>query len=439
MVAQMNGMLYFSQHRRVIEAVDETVLALDAHFEEHQELQISIREGLLIFEGTPLYDLSIYAHRLLAAIRKHDGWGLRFEPGITTQEVMSLIEVLLKAALPSAVEANGELEQRGVEHVAFEEKAVTERSMDSRRSGHDPLQSLEDQKISHEVYTGALSALEEIMMELHRHRHVSFQAANDVAEGLTHALQKNRDSFIALTAVKDYDAYTFNHSVNVCIYMASLAEILVTDVRDIVRIAQAALLHDVGKLLVPEEVLNKPGSFTPAEWELMKQHPMLGAKILMESEGGHDLAVNVAFGHHLRHDLQGYPELKGEVAVDPVTELVKVVDSYEATTAKRPYKKPFKPEHAAHYLLKGAGTEFNPFCVELFLRYFGMFPVWTQVKLDNGARGQVIRPHPDDPFHPRVLITHDPDGEPMSKREEVNTAEKDPEGQYRCTIVESIL
>ncbi len=438
-VALMSGLLYFPGHRRVVRATEEVVAALEGHFESQPLLVLGIREGLLIFEGRPLYDLSIYAHRLIRTLREREAWGLRFERGVTVEEVRRLVEVLLESPSASAEVINGELSQQGVTRVALEVQPVVERGVAMEGIGPGEAgKALEGEEISREIYTSAMAVLQDIMVELRQGEQASFSQANEVAAVLAEAMETHRTPLIALTAVKNYDEYTFNHSVNVCIYTTALAEGLAADPQEVVRIAQAALLHDVGKILIADEILYKPGRLSEAEWRVMRQHPLVGAKILVEAQGVDELAVNVAFGHHLRHDRGGYPEVTGQVEIDPVTELVNVVDVYEAVAAKRPYKKPVAPERVAELLLDGSGRDFNPVCVEAFLGCLGAYPPATRVLLENGCQGEVVSTSPEDPFHPRVRVTRDPEGESVRGGEVVDTAERDEAGGYRCEVVRSV-
>lgn len=436
MVALMNGLLYFPGHRRVVEAAGEAAEALEAYFDGQRLLVLGIREGLLIFEGKPLYDLSIYGHRLIRTLRDHQAWGLRFERGVTSAEVRRLVEVLLEAKEASASDLNGQLAQEGITRLALETQPLAERGVTGAAGA---VEALADEEVSRELYTDALAVLQDIMVELRRGERASFSQANEVAAGLAQAMEAHRTPLVALTAIKNYDEYTFNHSVNVCIYTTALAEGLTTDPQEVVRIAQAALLHDVGKILIADEILYKPGRLSDGEWQVMRQHPVVGAKILVEAQGVEELAVNVAFGHHLRYDRKGYPQVSGEITLDPITELVNVVDVYEAVTAKRPYKKPFPPERVTELLLEGWGRDFNPVCVDAFLSCFGAYPPGTRVLLTDGCRGQVLEANPQDPFRPLVRLTHDPEGEALAEPRVVDTAARDQGGQYRLAVAKSLL
>jgi len=437
-VAIMNSRIYFSTHQRVIDASDEAAFALEGHFEENPKFQIAIKESLLIFNGKPLYDLSIYAHQLTKYIRKHHGWGMHISPGVTSGEIRSFVEFMITTNNESVQEANMNLLKRDVNHINIEENPVVDNLDKGARVTKQEEIVIEDMKISQKVYTEALSVLQEIMVGLHQKKRISFNSAYEIAENMTNSLDENRNSFIALTTAKDYDAYTFNHSINVCIYAATLAESLTTDPETVVRIAQAALLHDVGKLLIPEEILNKKELFNEEDRKIMEQHTVLGAKILIESEGSHDMAVNVAFGHHLRYDRKGYPKVPADIMVDPVVDMINVIDFYEAITARRPYKDPFPPAVAAEMLLDGSGTQFNPVCVEAFLSYFGAFPISTDVLLSNGMSGLVVSNNPDDPFRPCVKITHDISNESVSSGPIVDTSKIGDDGEHQLSIVGSM-
>jgi len=434
-VGLMNGRIYFSKHHRVTGAAKEAMDALESHFEEHPLFQIHIRDNLLIFDGKPLYDLSIYAHQFIKAIRKCQAFGITIRSAVKSGEIIELIELLLKP------DSDSDPNELNLANIVLEDKPVVDQlEMNTLQEDQDagPVIDPHQENVSRAVYTEALTALQDIMLELRQNKQVSIKDICDMAENLAMSLGQERDSFIALTSAKDYDAYTFNHSVNVCIYAAVLAECMTTSQKNKVRIAQAAMLHDVGKLLIPDEVLHKTGIFSQEDREIMNQHTILGAKILMESDGNHELSVNVAFGHHLRYDRQGFPNISPQSKVDPVVDMINVIDFYEAITAKRPYKEPFPPEKATAMLLQGAGTQFHPVFVEAFITYFGAFPVSTRVILSNGAKGMVKANNPEAPFRPKVQITHDPEDQPVQSGVIVDTSEKSESDDYPISVIKSI-
>ena len=341
--ALMNGRIYFPRHHRAIEALEQVRMALDGYFSEGgRAFRLSCREGLLIHEGVPLFDLSIFGHQLIRFLDDSGCSGFTLAPSVTGEELIELLELLIGKTVSSAEEGQARLKARGVERIVLESALVVERMEEHPHKEEGAGSGAQEQRISREIYTEALAVLHDIMVSLHKDHRVSFNASRGLAEQITQIVNERKESLLSLTASKNYDAFTFNHSVNVCIYAATVAEHFTADESEVVSIAQAALLHDVGKLLVPEQIINKPEMLSPEDWEIMRQHPVMGAKILMEAEGSHEIAVNVAYGHHLRYDRQGYPEPHFEMAQDPIVNLMNVIDVYEALTARRPYKPPIR-------------------------------------------------------------------------------------------------
>jgi len=446
-VALMNGTVYFPEHRRVAEASREAAAALDRYFESRESFVLGIVKGLLIVDGEPLYDLSVRAHRLLVVIGERGGFGARFARGITADEIMAFIKTLLQARTRSAEEFNALLARQEIAHAVLQVKPLREApregaaASDRAQAAIAPTPGdfeVETGESYLEVYPWALDAIHNFITNFKHDHKASLTQMTEIALRLTDVLSKDPHAFVAMASVKDYDSYTFNHSVNVCIYAMAIAECLTTDKKELVAVAQAGLLHDVGKVLIPDEVLFKPGALSDAEWQVMRRHPELGAKILMEARGVADIAISVAFGHHLRNDQRGYPALGAQITVDPLTQLVNVIDVYEALTAKRPYKKPFTPERAAEVLLRGAGSEFNPLCVDLFFRCLGIFPPGTPVRLADGSEGVVAMANPSDAAHPVVHVTREAGGGALEQPAIVDTAERLPDGGYRLEIAGSV-
>jgi len=441
-VGHMNALLYFAGHRRVIEACEAAVHALGPLLKERGSFVLGIREGLILAGGKPHYDLSLTANRLIQRIKEIGAGGILFNRGVTAEHIRVLIEILASREVEGMAEANKRIEQVGATgRVAFIQHALDQ-------AGEEALQEevsvegedfpKEDLAAAREVAAKALSALQDVMLELRKERRASFSKISDVAYEISRTIRTNPLLLLIFTAFKRYDAYTFHHVVNVCILTTAVADTLISDMKELVTISEAALLHDIGKILVAEEILQKNGKLTDSEWEVVRQHPLLGAKMLIAAGGVSEVAMNVTYGHHLRYDQSGYPEPSRDLVIDPLTQLVNVIDVYEALTAARPYKEPMPPEKATAYLLEGAGTEFNPLCVEALISYLGVFPVGTNVLLSDGSVGRVTAPNPADPFRPKVRVFQSPDGMPLQPGRLVDTSSRAPDGSYRLSIVRSL-
>jgi putative nucleotidyltransferase with HDIG domain len=170
-----------------------------------------------------------------------------------------------------------------------------------------------------------------------------------------------------LASLKSVDEYTFTHAVNVGILTMSLAESLGFSGSHLKDIGTAALLHDVGKIQIPEEILQKKGALDSGEREIMESHSINGARQLMKIKGLPRLALIVALEHHLKYDGGGYPRVKGKWQTNIISQIVSIADVFDALRTKRPYREAMSPDEVERILRLGSGVSFNPLLLEHFL------------------------------------------------------------------------
>jgi HD-GYP domain-containing protein (c-di-GMP phosphodiesterase class II) len=214
---------------------------------------------------------------------------------------------------------------------------------------------------------------------------------------------------LILSSLRRHDEYTYDHSINVGLLSICLAQALGWRGRDLHEFGIAALIHDVGKLYTPVEVLNKPGRLSPQEWIVMKRHPRDGYDILREGGSGSPDAPLIALEHHIGPDGRGYPSLAHK-GMHPGSEIVKIADVYDAFTTIRPYRSQSRPQEVLKLLRKQAGRQFNAEYVEVFCEMMGEYPIGSTVKLRSGRIGLVVDVHLDDPKRPLVRILQDENG-----------------------------
>jgi len=183
--------------------------------------------------------------------------------------------------------------------------------------------------------------------------------AESVVRSLSLAMHGDRQMVMPLLQMKEFDQYTTTHSLNVSVLTMGLAEWLGMGPKDVRAFGVAGLLHDLGKVRVPKEVLNKPGKLNDEEWILMRRHPVDGAKIIYESDRNLDLAAAVAYEHHIMIDGNGYPRRHFERGVHSASKLVHVCDVYDALRTVRPYRDSWEAERALKHIEKQAGPDFD--------------------------------------------------------------------------------
>jgi putative nucleotidyltransferase with HDIG domain len=203
--------------------------------------------------------------------------------------------------------------------------------------------------------------------EVARDRAVPLMEAEAVVRSLSVAMHGDQQIILPLLRLRDYDEYTTSHSMNVAVLTMAMAEFLGFPTSDIRAFGVAGLLHDIGKVRVPKDILNKPGKLTQEEREIINRHPVDGARIILESEHTLDMAAVVAYEHHLMHDGGGYPSLHYCRTCHSASRLAHVCDVYDALRTHRPYRAAWSSERVLAYIEERAGTEFDPAMARAFI------------------------------------------------------------------------
>jgi putative nucleotidyltransferase with HDIG domain len=241
-----------------------------------------------------------------------------------------------------------------------------------------------------------------------------------------------------LTALKRHDAYTFTHMVNVTALSMALARSLNLEGPMLREFGFAALMHDIGKVHTPPEVLNKPDKLTKEEFEVMKRHVVDGAHILRRTPDVPALAPVVAFEHHLKMDLSGYPEKVGSRKLNLCTMVVTVVDVFDALRSNRVYRAGLATDRIKAIMQQQDSTAFNRALLRRFVNMMGLYPIGTVVRLNTDELAVVTREQPDDPFRPQVRLVRDAQGHTYEEEMLANTWERDVRGEFPLAIVEAV-
>jgi putative nucleotidyltransferase with HDIG domain len=267
-----------------------------------------------------------------------------------------------------------------------------------------------DEKSAIKTYGKTLTVVRDLFKEIESGRIPNSRRVKKVIKNFVTVTMNDPATLLGLSMIKDYDNYTFNHSVNVGVLAMSLAATLSFERKDIEEIGAAGLLHDVGKTGIDKKILNKPGRFTSSEFEVMKKHPEIGAMIIRKMEGFSETIAQGVLGHHIMHNRKGYPEwAKGE-PFSAIADMISICDCYDACTTLRCYQRPMSPKAAIGQLQNMAGTHLNPDLLLRFIEMMGQFPVGTLVRLDNNEVAVVYRPNPVDSERPVVKIVMDSAG-----------------------------
>lgn len=256
------------------------------------------------------------------------------------------------------------------------------------------------------IYKEATAVIHRLLEDVRLGKQVELEHIQPVTEKIVNSVFRNKDALLSLTRIKDRDQYTFMHSVSVSGLMASFALDRGMERERIRQVVMGGLLHDVGKMKVPLEILNKPGQLTDEEFKIMRGHVQLGLDVLSGMPGLTRDAMDVVAMHHERIDGTGYPKgLKGD-EISEVGQMSTIIDVYDALTSVRCYKDAWEPSATLKKLLEWSGTLFNKELVSNYIRCLGIYPVGSLVQLKSGLVGIVMEQNEKDLLRPDLRLIY---------------------------------
>lgn len=242
------------------------------------------------------------------------------------------------------------------------------------------------------------------MEEVSLGRPINVQIAKKAVSDCVQSIMNSPDALLWLTQLKNADEYTSQHSMNVCILSIALGRQIDLSEAELEDIGLCGMMHDMGKMKIPLQVLNKPGRFEPEELAIMQTHPKVGAGLLMSSSGFPGCVIDAAYGHHERLDGKGYPRgLKAEY-IAPYTRIVTIADMYDAISSDRVYKKGRTHLEAINILTKACGDQLDNNLVIKFIEGLGIYPPGSIVEMTNGEVAVVIETNPVKKLKPKVTM-----------------------------------
>ena len=358
-------------------------------------------------------------------LREREIEKITFTRGVTKEEVRGLVSVLSDRKSP--VPLIDRLSARGVRHVTLGRVVIEEVSDEQAGIA-----------AARKVYSTAVETAETLWQAAKAGDKPDPGAARKIIDGLARLVTQDRTSLMALTALKKYDNYTFTHMVNVAALAMAQARALNIEGPLLREFGFAALMHDIGKVNTPLEVLNKPDKLTKEEFELMKRHVVDGAHILRRTPEMPALAPIVAFEHHLKQDLSGYPEKIGSRKLNLCTMIVSIADVFDALRSTRVYRKGLATDRIRSIMGEQDNPAFNQPLLKRFVNLMGLFPVGNLVRLNTDELAIVTAEHPTDPFRPQIKLITDNKGSMLEEPLLTNTWERDSRGEYPRAVVEAV-
>jgi HD-GYP domain-containing protein (c-di-GMP phosphodiesterase class II) len=419
--------LYPLENQAVVNALAELEGIVRGMVETEREVAVRYVGDFFFINDLRLrIDLASYATfgSVGRTLHRHGIGQIEVFPGVTTREWTAFLSLLLVE--PDGEDRFGHFTERlagtGVLHIAVAPDRESERDDTSDDA----------RQMAKRAYAQTVAVARETMSALRMGRGVSLRPVKRAVQSIVDQVLSNETSIVGLTTLRDYDEYTFTHCVNVCIFSVALGKKLGFDKHQLYELGLGALLHDVGKVKMPWELINKNGPLSNEEFEVLKEHPAEGVLALFEQRGLAELplrAMLIAYEHHMKVDQSGYP--RSVRPRDPTLfgRIVAVADGFDAATTQRSYQaQPWPADRVLHEMRDNAARGFDPLVVKAFISMTGIYPIGSLVILDTYELAVVVAPSASaDAMHlPVVRIIHDSMGIPLDAPPVVDLSERHP-------------
>jgi putative nucleotidyltransferase with HDIG domain len=393
-----NSTLYAADHPLVARNMAGLVTVLTSLLQQQPAIAVGIVGNDLVVADTPMHKVSSTMTELIKKFKDNKVERISFERGVTKDELAALMGNLARLGSRGG---DGDKDLSSA-HI----RVGRLKSEDSKKQ--DGIAS--DIAAIRQMYSSAVQSAEVAWQSAEVEGIPDAPAALQTVEGLADAVTQNRTALMALTAMRNYDNYTFTHMVNVSILAMAQARALGIDGRLLREFGLSALMHDIGKVRTPKEILNKPEKLTDAEFDIMRRHVVDGAEILRRTPEMPILAPIVAFEHHLRLDGSGYPRTVKRDAMNLGSMLCAISDVYDAMRSQRAYQQAYPTDRILAVLKRNEGAQLDQHLVRRFVQLLGIYPPGNLVKLSTGEVAVVLRVHAPDPHRPRVRVLFAADG-----------------------------
>jgi len=365
---------------------------------------------------------------------------LEFEKEVNEEEIKDF--VFLLSELEENNEGNYLYVNKKLERLNIRD--ITVGKLERFKDEEIYIDSEDRERYSKEVYFKTINLVKEVMEGVRDQKVLNVRKAKRLMQNTVNAIIEDDSVLLGLANIKNYDDYTFNHSVNVAIYAIALGQRLGIPKKHLSHLGMAGLFHDIGKTRIPKEILNKTGELSPEEWAVIRTHPIIGTEIVMRLKEWGELStrmINAAFEHHLKYDLTGYPKLTRKKRITLFGKIITIADFYDALVRPRVYNRfPYVSEKILGFMLERSGKDFDPCLVKVFINMVGIFPVGALVLLNTKEMGIVVQNHEDPELmeRPKVCLLTCQDGA-YRKGELVDLSETDKaSGEFKRVIMKTL-
>lgn len=381
--------LYPAGHPAVTAPINKLSGFIEDALKTRNNIAVGMVNEALVYEDDLIVDGEKLYPDVIRYMKEKNVNAVIFERGFSLKELAGLIDILSAPEVITGSALQKELSAQGVTHITL--KSVPE-----------------GRKNILEIYNGAVEIVKNVMSEVRMGKIPRTEPVEEIIGELTESVFSDQNAIIGLTMIKNYDNYLYNHSVNVSIISLSLGRAMKLSEEELHAVGVAALLHDVGKTGVAENIIRKPGGLSSEEWEKIKEHPLLGSNIIKRMEGMDETIGRLIYEHHIKYDHSGYPQTTS--SLHPLSQIITISDAYDALTTLRVYQQPHNPVEAVKVMSNFSGRHFNPDILKAFINMIGLYPVGTMVRLSTNEIGLVLKIDAEAGDCPVIKVIYGKDG-----------------------------
>lgn len=433
--------LYPPENEAVRNALSDVAQSAQMMLDREHELELRASNEFIFINSTRLrLDLDNYASfsQILSVMRACGVGSVRILNGAQPKDWLVFLSLLLSQSKAdddvTTYDLADKLAVAGVTAFDLGPPLVVEDDTDFRQRAKEAAKR---------TYSQSVAVTKDVMNSVRMGASPNIKKIKRVVQSIVDQILNEETSLVGLTTIRDYDEYTFTHSVNVCIFSVALGRRLGLSKLQLYDLGLAALFHDIGKSRVPLVVLNKSEGLTDDEWRWLAAHPWLGVLALFHLRGQQELpyrAMVVAYEHHMKNDLSGYPRSVRPRIQSIFSKIVAVADGFDAATSRRAYQTvPMSPAAVLAGMRDNARRGMDPVVVKGFINLLGVFPVGTLVVLDTFELAVVhaTNPNPAAISRPIVRIVSDDRGNVLFPGHLADLTEQHPDGAFKRTIIKT--
>lgn len=433
--------LYPLENAAVASALAELASATDQILRSESDLELRFAGEFIFINATRLrLDLDNYASfsHLLSVFRANGIGVLRvLEPATPREWLAFLVTLLSPSREPPAqryFQVTGKLEQSGVRRFELIPPSEVDEEDQSREK---------TKEVAKRTYAHSVAASKDVINSVRMGRSPNIKKVKRAVQSIVDQILNEEESLVGLTTIRDYDEYTFTHSVNVCIFSVALGRRMGLSKLQLYDLGLSALFHDLGKSRIPLDVLNKTGGLNEDEWRIMMAHPWMGVLALFQMRGQQELPYRqmvVAYEHHMKLDLTGYPRSLRPRKLTLFSKIVAAADGFDAATSRRVYQtEPLSPAAVLEEMRDNPRRGMDQVVVKAFINLVGIYPVGTLVVLDTFEMGLVHAASADPELisRPVVRVISDEKGNILHPGYLIDLAERNEAGTFARTIIKT--